>query len=104
MKKSIVAAGMAAILLGILLMPRNDAGFHAGEPAFAACSAVEIMNNCCFKFRKCLDDDSLDVSPEAREQRAVGEFRRCLRSDLGCSAEMTEMKSKDARQIRAICR
>jgi hypothetical protein len=33
----------------------------------------------------------------------VKEFKRCLRSDLGCSAEMTEMKSKGPGQIRQIC-
>lgn len=103
MKKSLIAAAMTAALLGIILMPRND-GFRVVAPAFAACSATEVRNDCCFKFRKTLDDEVLDTSPEIREGRAVGEFKRCLRSDLGCSVEMTEMKSKSFGQIRQICR
>lgn len=104
MNKTCIAALSTIILLSLISFTQTDIGFHASTPAFAACSAVEVRNDCCFKFRKVLDDEKLDVSPEAREQRAIGEFRRCLRSDLGCSVEMTEMKSKSAGQVREICR
>jgi hypothetical protein len=103
MKKTIMAAILTILALAALPFTIDRAGYHAGTPAFALCSATEIMNNCCFKFINTLEGGSEARPQQTREQMAVAEFKRCLRSDLGCSMEMTEMKSKGIGQIRQIC-
>jgi hypothetical protein len=104
MKKIIVSAALFLAVFSLASLSLINDGYVAGTPALAACMADEIRNDCCFKFFKVLEGDAVVVNTRTREVKAVAEFRRCLRKDLGCSVEMTEMKSKNASQIRQICR
>lgn len=104
MRKTITAAFMTLTLLAAIQVTTDRDGFRVGMPAFALCTATEIKNNCCFKFYNELEGEATARPLKTREKMAVAEFRRCLRNDIGCSMEMTEMKSKGAGQIRQICR
>ncbi len=104
MRKTITAAMLTLMLIAAIQITTDRTGYHAGTPAFALCTATEIRNNCCFKFRNALEGEATASPLATREKMAVAEFKRCLRSDIGCSVEMTEMKSKGAGQIRQICR
>lgn len=104
MKKTISAALLAILLLAAIPILTDGTRFTAGTPAFALCIASEIKNDCCFKFYNTLEGEAAARDEKTREKMAVSEFRRCLRSDIGCSVEMTEMKSKSAGEIRQICR
>ena len=104
MKKTISAALMALLLLAAIPILTDGTGFNAGTPAFALCIASEIKNNCCFKFYNELEGEATAREQKTREKMAIAEFKRCLRSDIGCSEETIEMKSKGAGQIRQICR
>jgi hypothetical protein len=104
MKKTITAAILTIMFLAAVPFTIDRTGYHAGTPAFALCNATEIRNNCCFKFINVLEGGAEARPQNTREQMAVAEFKRCLRSDIGCSMEMTEMKTKGIGQIREICR
>lgn len=103
--KKIIAAGILLILmLGIASVSRTGMEYHIGRPAFALCTGDSIKNDCCFKFVKIANGDVIARDQDDRENKAVAEFRRCLMKDIGCSVEMTEMKSKSFEGIAAICR
>jgi hypothetical protein len=104
MKKTVAAAMLTTLLLATVQITINRDGYHAGAPAFAACIASEITNNCCFKFVNTLEGGAEARDEKTRERMAIAEFKRCLRSDIGCSMEFTEMKCKSLGQIRQICR
>jgi hypothetical protein len=103
MKKIITATAIVFLFFGLMSLSRNDAGYHIGRPAFAICTADDIKNTCCFRFFKVLDGDVIVENPQTREMKAIAAFKHCLRTDVGCSVEMTELKSKGVGQIRHIC-
>ena len=101
--KRIITIFLALPLFGLLPLAWDGPIPDAGTPAYAVCSAAEIKNDCCFKFLEKLYADTPLGPGESRETRAVVEFRRCLRKDIGCSQEMIELKSKGFEEIRALC-
>lgn len=103
MKKIIVTVTSLILLLVVVSLSRTGMDYHIGKPAFALCSADSIKNDCCFKFNKILYGDVVVKDQSTRENNAVAEFKRCLMKDIGCSVEMTEMKTKSVQQISAIC-
>jgi len=103
MKKTLAAAMLTTLLLAVVQITVNRGGYHAGAPAFADCIASEIKNNCCFKFYNTLEGGAEAREHKTREQMAVAEFKRCLRSDIGCSMEFTEMKCKGVGEIKQTC-
>ncbi|HOW82429.1 MAG TPA: hypothetical protein PK573_07715 [Spirochaetota bacterium] len=104
MKKIIIAGTSLILTLGLASVSRTGMEYHLGRPAFALCTAASIRNDCCFKFIKIANGDVIARDQDDRENKAVAEFRRCLMKDIGCSVEMTEMKSKSFEGIAAICR
>lgn len=102
MKKIITVLTLLAACV-ILPLAWDGPAPVAGKRAFAACTAAEMKNDCCFKFVEKLYADTPPGPGETRETRAVSEFRRCLRKDIGCSQEMIEMKSKSYAEIRVLC-
>lgn len=102
MKKILILTSILAIC-GLLPLAWDGPVPDTRTPAYAVCSAAEIKNDCCFKFIEKLYADTPPGPGETRETRAVTEFRRCLRKDIGCSQEMTEMKAKAFEEIRALC-
>ncbi len=104
MKKIIITGTLLILLLGLVSLSRTGMDYHVGKPAFALCTTESIQNDCCFKFFKILEGDAVVENLKTREKNAVAEFKRCLTRDIGCSVEMTEMKSKSAQQVRAICK
>jgi hypothetical protein len=103
MKKIIITGTLVILLLGLISLSRQSMEIHIGTPALALCTADIIKNDCCFKFFKVLEGGTISKSIKTREINATAEFKRCLRRDIGCSAEMTEMKCKSVQQIRSIC-
>jgi|RifCSP16_2_1023846.scaffolds.fasta_scaffold405667_1 hypothetical protein len=104
MKKIITSAAILLMLFGLISLPQNKEGFHTGKPAFAICTADDIKNTCCAKFFRILEGDVMVDKPQTREMKALAGFRQCLRKDVGCSVEMTELKSNGISQIRQICK
>ena len=103
MKKIVTYAALVVLMLGLASISRLSVEFHLGAPALALCTADVIKNDCCFKFFKILEGDATVDSQKTREKNASAEFKRCLRRDLGCSVEMSDMKCKSVQQIRSIC-
>ncbi len=103
MKKIIITGTSVLILLGLVSLSFNTMEYHIGKPAFALCTTEGIKNDCCFKFFKVLEGDAVVENMKTREKKALAEFKRCMMRDIGCSVEMTELKSKSAQQIRTIC-
>jgi hypothetical protein len=103
MKKIIITGTLLLSLLVLVSLSRTGMDYHIGTPAFALCSTDGIKNDCCFKFFKVLEGGVMVGDLKTREKKAVAEFKRCLIRDIGCSVEMTEMKSKSAQQVRTIC-
>lgn len=103
MKTIITAAMSVLVLFGSVSLFRDGRDFHAGTPAYALCTTEGIKNDCCFKFFKVLEGGAASDSIASREKKAAAEFKRCLRADVGCSVEMTELKTKSLQQIRSIC-
>jgi len=104
MKKLLTTATLVPLLLGLASLSLVSPDYHIGAPAFALCTADSIKNDCCFKFFKVLENDAAVNDSKDRDRMAVAEFRRCMRSDIGCSVEMTELKCRSVQQIRSLCR
>ncbi|HNW29632.1 MAG TPA: hypothetical protein PKN50_14235 [Spirochaetota bacterium] len=92
------------LLLGLASLSRVSTDYHIGSPAYALCTADSMKNDCCFKFFKVLESDASVNDSKTRDRMAMAEFRRCMRSDIGCSVEMTELKCKSVQQVRSFCR
>ncbi len=104
MKKIIITGTLVILLLGLISLTRDTMNYHFGKAAFALCTTEGIINDCCFKFFKVLEGDVIVNDLNTKEKMAVAEFKRCLRRDIGCSVEMTELKSKSIKQVRNICK
>ena len=89
------------LLLGLASLSRVSTDYHIGSPAYALCTADSMKNDCCFKFFKVLESDASVNDSKTRDRMAMAEFRRCMRSDIGCSVEMTELKCKSVQQVRS---
>lgn len=104
MLKRYLLTSIAALALIGPMGKRPDAVFSPITPAYAICSSDAIINECCFKFNKVLEGDATANSPKTRERMALAAFRQCLAKDLGCSNEITEMKSRELKEVLRICR
>ncbi len=104
MKKIFTTITLLLPLLGLASLSRVSTEYHIGRPAFALGTADSIKNDCCFKFFKVLESDASVNDSKTRDRIAMAEFRRCMRSDIGCSVEMTDLKCKSVQQVRSLCR